>query len=64
MGKLEGRKTLGSPRCRRKDNIKMDLREVGCASMDWIELAHNRDRWRALVSAVMDLRLHKMRGIS
>jgi hypothetical protein len=41
--------------CRWEDNIKMDLQEVGCGDMDWIELAQDRDRWRALVNAVMDL---------
>jgi sulfur transfer protein SufE len=48
---------LGRPRRRWEDNIKMDLQEVGCASMVWIELAQDRDRWRALVSAVIDLRV-------
>jgi hypothetical protein len=48
---------LGRPRHRWEDNIKMDLQEVGCGGMDWIELAQDRDRWRALVSAVMRLRV-------
>jgi hypothetical protein len=53
VGKLEGRRSFGRPRCRWKDNIKMDLQEVGFRSIDWIELARNRDRWRALVNEVM-----------
>ena len=57
MGKPEGRKPLGRPRSRWEDNIKMDLQEVGCGSMAWIELAQDRDRWRALVSAVMNIRV-------
>ena len=53
MGKPEGRRPLGRPRSRWEDNIKMDLQEVGCGGMDWIELAQDRDRWRALVNVVM-----------
>jgi len=56
IGKPEGKKPLGRPRRRWEDNIKMDLQEVGCRSMDWSELAQDRDRWRALVNAVMNLR--------
>jgi len=56
MGKPEGKKPLGRPRRRWEDNIKMDLQEVGCGGMDWTELAQDRDMWRALVSAVMNLR--------
>jgi hypothetical protein len=52
VGKPEGRRPLGRPRCRWEDNIKMDLEEVGCWGVDWIELAQDRDRWRALVNAV------------
>jgi len=56
VGKPEGNKPLGRPRLRWENNIKMDLQEVGCGGMDWIELAEDRDRWRALVNAVMNLR--------
>jgi len=55
--KLEGKRPLGRPRRRWEDNIKMDLQEVGCGGMDWIELAQGRYRWRTLVSAVMNLRV-------
>ena len=57
MGKPEGRRPLGRPRRRWVDNIRMDLQEVGCGYMDWIGLAQVRDRWRTLVSAVMNLRV-------
>jgi hypothetical protein len=57
MGKPEGRRPLERPRHRWEDNIKMDLREVGWGGMDWINLAQVRDRWRALVNAVMNLRV-------
>jgi hypothetical protein len=55
VGKPEGRRLLGRPRRRWEDNIKMDLLEVGCGCVDWMELAQDKDRWRALVSAVMNL---------
>ena len=57
VGKPEGKRPLGRPRRRWEDNIKMDLQEVGCGGADWIELAQDRDRWRALVNAVMNLRV-------
>ena len=57
MGKPEGRRPLGRPRRRWVDNIRMDLQEVGCGYMNWIGLAQDRDRWRTLVSAVMNLRV-------
>ena len=57
VGRPEGKRPLVRPRRRWKDNIKMDLQEVGFGLMDWIELAQDRDRWRALVSAVMNLRV-------
>jgi hypothetical protein len=56
VGRPEGRRPLGRPGCRWEDNIKMDLQDVGWG-MDWIELAQDRDRWRALVNAVMNLRV-------
>ena len=57
VGKLEGRRPLGRPRLRWVDNIRMDLQEVGCGYMDWIGVVQDRDRWRTLVSAVMNLRV-------
>ena len=57
VGKPEGKRPLGRPRCRWEDNIKMELQEVGCGGMDWIELAQDRDTWRALMNAVMNLRV-------
>jgi hypothetical protein len=63
-GKREGKRPLGKPRRRWEDNIKMDLQEVGGGCGDWMELAQDRDRWRALVRTVMSLRVPKMRGIS
>jgi len=57
LGKPEGKRPLGRPRRRWLDNIRMDLQEVGFGYMDWIGLAQDRDRWRTLVSAVMNLRV-------
>ena len=64
IGKPEGKRPLGRPRLRWEDNIKMDLQEVGGGCGDWMELAQDRDRWRALVSTVRKLRVPKMGGIS
>jgi len=55
VGKPEGKRPLGRPRRRWEDDIKMDLQEVGYGGMDWIRLAQDRDRWRALVNAVKNL---------
>jgi len=55
LGKPEGRRPVGRPRRRWLDNIRMDLQEAGCVYMDWIGLAQDRDKWRTLVSAVMNL---------
>jgi hypothetical protein len=57
VGKPEGKSPLGRPRLRWEDNIQMDLHEVGCGGMGWIELAQSRDRWWALVNGVMNLRV-------
>jgi hypothetical protein len=56
-GKPEGKRPLGRPRRRRVDNIKVDLREIGWDGRDWIDLAQDRDQWRALVNTVMNLRV-------
>ena len=57
VGNPEGKRPLGRPRCRWEDNIKMNLQEVGCGGMDWIDVAVDRDRWRAFVNAVMNFRV-------
>jgi hypothetical protein len=57
VGKPEGRRPLRRPKRRWEDNIRMDFQEVGCGYVDWMELTQDRDRWRALVSAVMNLRV-------
>jgi len=57
VGKLEGKRPFGRPRRRLEDNIKMDLQEVGFVDVDLIDVSQDRDRWRALVSAVMNLRV-------
>jgi len=57
VGKREGKKPLGRPRRRWDDNIKMDIQEVGCEGVHWIELLQDRDRWRAIVNAVINLRV-------
>jgi len=64
VGKPEEKRPLGRPRHRWEDNIKMDLKEVGGGCGGWMELAQDRDSWRALVSTVMNLRVPKKRGIS
>jgi len=56
VGKTKGKRPLGRPRRRLKDNIMMDLQEVGCGGMDWIDLAQDKDRYRSFVNSVMDLR--------
>jgi hypothetical protein len=57
MGKPEGKRPLGRPRRRWEDGIRMDLKEIGWGSVNWIQLAQDRDRWRAVVNTVMYLRV-------
>jgi hypothetical protein len=64
VGKPEGKRPLGRPRHRWKDNLKMELQEVGGGRGDWMKLAQDRDRWWALVGMVRDSRVPQMRGIS
>jgi hypothetical protein len=58
----KGKRPLGRPRCRWEDGIRMDLREIGLGGVDWIRLSQDRDRWRTVVSAVMNLRVLAPRG--
>jgi hypothetical protein len=62
VGKPERKRPLGKPRRRREDGIRMDLREIGLGGVDWIRLAQHRERWRAVVSAVMNLRVLALRS--
>ena len=64
VGKPDGKRPLGRPRRRWEDNIKKDVEGIGEGCGDWMELAQDRDRWRALVSTVMNFPVPKMRGIS
>jgi hypothetical protein len=64
VGKPEGRRPLGRPKRRWVDNTKIGRREIGWDGMDWINLARDRDQWRALVKTVMNIRFHKMVGSS
>ena len=64
VGKPEGKRPLGRPGHKWEDNIKMDLQEMGASCEDWLELAQDRDSWRALVSTVRNFRVRKMRRIS
>jgi hypothetical protein len=62
VGKPEGRRPLGRPRRRWEDGVRMDLREIGLGGVDWIRLSQDRDRWRAVASAVMNLRVFAPRS--
>jgi hypothetical protein len=64
VGKPEGKRSLRIPRHRWEDNIMMNLQEMGCGCMDWIELAQDRDRWQALVDTVMNFRIPSNARIS
>jgi hypothetical protein len=61
-GKAEGKRTIKRPRYRWKDNVKMHLQELGCGCVEWIEVAQDRDIWRAIMTAVMNLRVPKNEG--
>jgi hypothetical protein len=62
VGKPEGKRPLGRPRCRWEDNLRMDLREIGWCGMDWIDLAQDMEQWRALVNTVLKLKMPKSVG--
>jgi hypothetical protein len=62
VGKPVGKRPLRRPSCRWEDNIKMDLQQVGCGGMDWIEMVQDSGRWRTLVNAVMNLRVTQNAG--
>jgi hypothetical protein len=62
IGKPEGKRPLGIPRRRWEDGIRMDLREIGWGSVDWMQLAQDKDRWRALVNTMMNLRVLALRS--
>jgi len=62
IGKPEGKRPLGRPRCRWEVNIKLDLKEVGCRGVDWIELAQDRDMWWVLVNVVMNVQVPENAG--
>jgi hypothetical protein len=64
VGRPEGKRPLGKPRCRWEDNIKMDLRDIGIDGANWIQLAQDRVQWRAFVNTVMNLRVPKESRIS
>jgi hypothetical protein len=64
VGNPEGKRSVGRTRLRWVDNIKMDLREIGWDGMDWIDLAQDRDKWRALVNTVMNLRVSSIKLVS
>jgi len=62
LGKLEGKRPHGRPRLRWENNIKMDIQEVGCGVMDWIELAQDRDRWQVLATSVVNFGVPQIAG--
>jgi hypothetical protein len=62
VGKPEGKRPLGRPRCKWEDNIKMDLRETGWGGKDWTDLGQDKDQWRALVNAVINLQVPQIRN--